>query len=97
MFVKKGALLAVIEDPIYIQLQQDYLTAKSKLVFFEADYNRQKVLNASKSSSDRQFQLAVSEYESQKYLVRSLSEKLQLMGIIPAQLNENNISNENSS
>ena len=90
--ISKGAVLAVLEDASYISLQQDYLTAKSKLVFLEADYNRQKALNASKSSSDRQFQLAVSEYESQKYLVRSLSEKLQLMGIIPAQLNENNIS-----
>jgi cobalt-zinc-cadmium efflux system membrane fusion protein len=90
--VSKGSVLAVLEDASYISLQQDYLTAKSKLVFLEADYNRQKALNASKSSSDRQFQLAATEYESQKYLVKSLSEKLQLMGIVPAQLNENNIS-----
>jgi len=90
--VNKGAVLAVLEDASYVSLQQDYLTAKSKLVFLEADYNRQKALNASKSSSDRQFQLALSEFESQKYLVKSLSEKLQLMGIVPAQLSENNIS-----
>ena len=90
--VSKGAVLAVLEDASYISLQQDYLTAKSKLVFLEADYNRQKALNASKTSSDRQFQLATSEYESQKYLVKSLSEKLQLMGIVPSQLNESNIS-----
>lgn len=90
--VNKGAVLAVLEDASYVSLQQDYLTAKSKLVYLEADYNRQKALNASKSSSDRQFQLALSEFESQKYLVKSLSEKLQLMGIIPAQLSENNIS-----
>ncbi len=90
--VTKGAVLAVLEDASYISLQQDYLTAKSKLVFLEADYNRQKALNASKTSSDRQFQLATSEYESQKYLVKSLHEKLQLMGMVPSQLNENNIS-----
>ena len=90
--VNKGTVLAVLEDASYISLQQDYLTSKSKLVFLEADYNRQKVLNANKTSSDRQFQLALAEFESQKYLVKSLSEKLQLMGIVPAQLNENNIS-----
>lgn len=90
--VNKGDVLAVLEDASYVSLQQDYLTAKSKLVYLEADYNRQKALNVSKSSSDRQFQLALSEFESQKYLVKSLSEKLQLMGIIPAQLSENNIS-----
>jgi cobalt-zinc-cadmium efflux system membrane fusion protein len=90
--VSKGAVLALLEDASYVSLQQDYLTAKSKLVFLEADYNRQKALNVSKTSSDRQFQLATSEYESQKYLVKSLSEKLQLMGIVPTSLNENNIS-----
>jgi cobalt-zinc-cadmium efflux system membrane fusion protein len=90
--VSKGAVLALLEDASYVSLQQDYLTAKSKLVFLEADYNRQKALNVSKTSSDRQFQLATSEYESQKYLVKSLSEKLQLMGIVPSSLNENNIS-----
>jgi cobalt-zinc-cadmium efflux system membrane fusion protein len=90
--VNKGTVLAVLEDASYISLQQDYLTAKSKLVFLEADYNRQKVLNANKTSSDRQFQLALAEFESQKYLVKSLSEKLQLIGIVPAQLSENNIS-----
>ncbi len=90
--VSKGTVLAVLEDASYISLQQDYLTAKTKLVFLEADYNRQKALNTSKTSSDRQFQLATSEYESQKYLVKSLSEKLQLMGLVPSSLNENNIS-----
>jgi len=90
--VSKGTVLAVLEDASYISLQQDYLTAKSKLVFLEVDYNRQKALNTSKTSSDRQFQLATSEYESQKYLVKSLSEKLQLMGMVPSSLNENNIS-----
>ena len=92
MFVKKGNLLAVLEDPSYIELQQDYLTAKSKLVYLEADFNRQRDLNATKSTSDKIFQLARSDYESQKYLTKSLSEKLQLLGLDPLALNENNIS-----
>ncbi len=92
MFVKKGNLLAVMEDPSYIELQQDYLTAKSKLVYLEADFNRQRDLNATKSTSDKIFQLARRDYESQKYLTKSLSEKLKLLGIDPLTLNENNIS-----
>ena len=92
MFVKKGNLLAVMEDPSYIELQQDYLTAKSKLVYLEADFNRQRDLNATKSTSDKIFQLARSDYESQKYLTKSLSEKLKLLGLDPLALNENNIS-----
>ena len=92
MFVKKGALLAVIEDPIYIQLQQDYLTAKSKLAYLDADFVRQRDLNMTKSTSDKIYQLAKSDFESQKYLVKSLQEKLKLIGIDPTQLNETTIS-----
>ena len=92
MFVKKGALLAVIEDPIYIQLQQDYLTAKSRLAYLEADYIRQQDLNMTKSTSDKIYQLAKSDFESQKYLVKSLQEKLKMIGVDPVQLNETSIS-----
>ena len=92
MFVKKGALLAVIEDPTYIQLQQDYLTAKSRLAYLDADFVRQRDLNVTKSTSDKIFQLAKSDFESQKYLVKSLQEKLKLIGIDPTQLNETTIS-----
>lgn len=92
MFVKKASLLAVIEDPIYIQLQQDYLTAKSRLAYLDADYVRQQDLNLTKSTSDKIYQLAKSDFESQKYLVKSLQEKLKLIGIDPTQLNETTIS-----
>ena len=90
--VKKGAVLAVLEDPAYIELQQDYLTAKSKLEYVESDFNRQKLLNETKAVSDKVFQLAKHDFESQKVLVKSLSEKLKLIGLIPSNLNENNIS-----
>jgi cobalt-zinc-cadmium efflux system membrane fusion protein len=92
LLVKKGAVIATLEDPSYIQLQQDYLTAKSKLEFLEADYIRQKGLNETKATSDKIYQLAKSDFESQKYMVKSLSEKLKLIGLNPATLNENNIS-----
>ena len=92
MHISKGEVLAVLEDPQYIQLQQDYLMAKAKLSFSEADFNRQKELNATKANSDKTYQQAKADYESQKVLVKSLSEKLQLIGINPTALNEDNLS-----
>ncbi|MBI4930535.1 MAG: efflux RND transporter periplasmic adaptor subunit [Bacteroidetes bacterium] len=92
MHISKGETIAVMEDQQYIQLQQDYLTAKAKLIFSEAEFNRQKELNQSKASSDKIFQQAQADYTSQKVLVKSLSEKLQLIGINPETLNENNLS-----
>jgi len=90
--VKKGQVLAVLEDPQYVQLQQDYLIAKSKLKFLETDFERQKELNQTKANSDKVFQQARTEYESQKVLVRSLFEKLALIKINANNLRESNIS-----
>ncbi|TDE15259.1 efflux RND transporter periplasmic adaptor subunit [Dyadobacter psychrotolerans] len=90
--VKKGEILAVMEDQQYIQLQQDYLTGKAQLKYLENDYLRQKELNKSKSSSDKIFQQAESDYQSQQIMIRSLSEKLKLAGINPDKLSKENIS-----
>jgi len=92
MRVSKGSVLATVEDQQYIQLQQDYLTAKTKLKFAEADYKRQKGLNATKATSDKLFQQTESEFSSQKILVSSLAEKIRLIGLNPAALTADNIS-----
>ncbi|HUQ66582.1 MAG TPA: efflux RND transporter periplasmic adaptor subunit [Flavitalea sp.] len=92
MAVRKGQAIASMEDPQYIQLQQDYLTAKAKLVYAEQEYNRQKELNQSKASSDKVFQQAQTEYSTVNVLVNSLAEKLRLININPSRLSAANIS-----
>jgi len=94
MQVRKGQVLAVLEDPLYVQLQEDYLVAQSKLGFLEADYKRQQELNQSKANSDKVLQQVKSEYESQQVIVRALSEKLHLININPATLKSANISRQ---
>lgn len=90
--VRKGDVLAVLEDPQYVQLQQDYLTAKARLVYSAGEYERQKQLNVNKAVSDKVFQQATTDYETQRILLRSIGEKLQLIGINPDKLSESNIS-----
>jgi membrane fusion protein, heavy metal efflux system len=92
MHVKKNQVIAVIEDNQYIQLQQDYLTAKAQFGFHESEYRRQKELNESKASSDKVFEQAKSIYQTQKILIRSLAQKIRLINIDPNRLNEDNIS-----
>jgi cobalt-zinc-cadmium efflux system membrane fusion protein len=92
MPISKGEVIAIMEDQLYIQLQQDYLTAKAHFSSIESEYIRQKELNQSKASSDKVFQAAQTEYISQKVLIKSLEEKLKLIGMNPGSLNENNIS-----
>lgn len=92
MHVNKGSVIGVLEDQQYIQLEQDYLTAKTRLTFLEKEYERQQVLNRSKASSDKLFQQTTADYKSQQILLRALAEKLELIGVNAARLNENNIS-----
>lgn len=91
MPVQKGEVIAIMEDQQYIQLQQDYLTAKARIGYLEKEYQRQKDLNESKASSDKVYQLAEAEYRSQKVLITALAQKLQLAGINLNSIGENNI------
>ncbi len=90
--VRKGQAIAVIQDQQYIQMQQDYLTATTKVAYLEKEYERQRDLNQSKATSDKQFQQTESEYRTQQVLARSLNEKLRLIGINPDRLDVNSIS-----
>lgn len=90
--VYKGQILAVLEDMQFIQIQQDYLSAREKELFAEKEYKRQQELNASKASSDKVTELAKVEVETQRINMRSLAQKLELIGINPNRLNANNIS-----
>ena len=92
MRVKKGEIIASMEDQQYIQLQQDYLTAKSKLIYIENEYNRQKELNQSKASSDKIFQQTEMDFKTQKITLSALAEKLRLINVNPESLNESNLS-----
>ncbi len=91
MHINKGEVIAVMQDQQYIQLQQDYLTAKAKITFLEKEYERQKELNQSQASSDKVFQQVESDYRSQRILITSLAEKLKLAGINISRINDSKI------
>ncbi|TLV02167.1 efflux RND transporter periplasmic adaptor subunit [Dyadobacter luticola] len=92
MHVRKGQVLAELEDMQFIQLQQDYLTAKEKFSLAETEFHRQRDLNTSKASSDKVMQQAKSEMETQRILMSALGQKLEVIGISPAKLRADNIS-----
>lgn len=92
MKVKKGEIIATLEDQQYIQIQQDYLIAKIRYNTLEKELFRQKELNENKAGSDKVFENAQSDFLTQKVLVKSLAEKLKLIGINPDKVNENSLS-----
>lgn len=92
MRVQKGEVIAVVEGEQYIQLQQDYLMAKEKLVWLAQEYTRQQELAATQSTPQKSFQMAAAEYSGQQVLVSSLTQKLKLVGLQPAAIHKENIS-----
>lgn len=92
MVVRKGQVIASLEDQQYVQLQQNYLLAKVKLKTVESEYIRQKELNASKASSDKVFQMAEAEFKNARINLKALEQDLQIIGINPDHLDETKIS-----
>lgn len=90
-YVSKGQTLATLENPELVQLQQDYLLAKSNLQYAQQDYSRQKDLNENKASSDKVTQKAFNESQNQNIMMKGMAQKLSAMGINPGSLNANNI------
>jgi membrane fusion protein, heavy metal efflux system len=90
--VRRGEVLATLEDPQYITLQQEYLATKARLEYLSADLARQETLNRDQSSSDKVLQLARAEYQTQQINAKALGEKLKLIGINPERLTVDAIS-----
>ncbi|MEO7989548.1 MAG: efflux RND transporter periplasmic adaptor subunit [Chryseolinea sp.] len=91
MKVRKGDVLAILENQEYIQLQQDYLDNKSKLEFAESEYNRQVELSKENVNATKTLQQSKSQFESLKAMVKGLEAKLHMINISPASLVEGSI------
>lgn len=89
--VKKGQTLFILENPDFVQMQQDYLEAKSQLTYLKSDYERQKNLAQDNVTSQKNFFKAESDYTVTKVKVESLGKKLALMNINPNTLTLENM------
>lgn len=90
--VVKGQLIAIMEDPQYIQLQQDYLGIHNRLDYAAKELARQRELNVSKANSDKTLQQTETEYQNLRIGHAALIEKLKLINISAGSLNGGRIS-----
>ena len=89
--VSQGQTLFVLENPDYLETQQNYLEAKSQLNYLKLDYERQKDLAKENITSQKNYLKAESEYRMIQARYESLRKKLQLMGINPSSVSESNL------
>jgi cobalt-zinc-cadmium efflux system membrane fusion protein len=85
-YVKKGQVLASVKDPAYVQLQENYLSAKAKLIYLQQDIDRQKSLLTQEAVSKKAYQQLQAEYTTNLIQLKALSEQLKLINIQPETL-----------
>ncbi len=79
--VKKGQLLAVIENPMFIDIQQQYLETLAEGEYLKTDFERQEILYKEEVSSAKVYQQAKSSYNSNIAQINAMEAKLRLIGV----------------
>jgi cobalt-zinc-cadmium efflux system membrane fusion protein len=83
-FVRKGDLLATLENPEYIALQQSYIESRAQEEYLEAEFQRQETLASSEAVSQKRLQESKAEYLSMKSRREAAAAQLTLLGFDPA-------------
>ncbi len=87
-WVKKGEGLFVLEGPVIINLQKDYLEAAALYPVLKADFERQKGLVGEEITSQKVFEKVRADYLGAKARLSGLKAQLELLGVDPSRLEE---------
>ncbi len=91
--VRKGDVVAVLQHPDYLEIQQNYLETKSQLKFQTAEYQRQQKLAEEEVNAKKSLQRAESDYQILTSKLNVLKNKLKLMHINIGQLEKGHLVN----
>jgi membrane fusion protein, heavy metal efflux system len=90
--VRKGQVLAYLEHPDIISIQQEFQEKNDELVFLKQDFVRKQTLYDKGVSSGKEFQMAQSKFRSTTSSVNALRLKLRLLGLNTDKIGEGQIS-----
>ncbi len=90
--VKKGQFLVSLENPEFVQMQQDYLDAMEQMKFLKSEHERQKKLMAENITSEKNFLKAESEYKRNLARYNAIRKKLQMLNLDPRAVEDGEIS-----
>lgn len=81
--VRQGSVLATLENPDFITLQQTYLDSHAQTEFLEAEFLRQQALSAEQAASQKKLQQSKADYLSMKSRVEAAAAQLKLLEVEP--------------
>lgn len=79
-YVKKGEVLAIVENIEFLKLQQQYLEARSEFFYYSEDLKRQGGLAIENATSVKKMQQAQRDFQTSEIRFRSLEKQLSLIG-----------------
>lgn len=79
--VEKGEVLATLENPEFIALQQTYLDSHAQNEYLRTEFLRQQTLSQEEASSQKRFQQSKAEYLSMRSRMDAAAAQLALLGI----------------
>lgn len=89
--VDNGTVLAILEHPDYIRMQQDFLEASGKYDYLKKELKRQKTLSEANVSAKKNLEQTQSDYEMAQAQYFASRERLQFLGIDPNNVKSGNI------
>jgi cobalt-zinc-cadmium efflux system membrane fusion protein len=78
--VRKGQVVAVLESPDYLQIQQRYIELDARVQYLRDEFNRQQTLMKENAVSKKTYLQAQSEYKTSLSIYNGLIEQLKLLG-----------------
>ncbi|MCF0203490.1 MAG: efflux RND transporter periplasmic adaptor subunit [Bacteroidaceae bacterium] len=90
-FVEKGAVIATLSNPEFIELQQNYIEALAQTEYLESEYLRQQKLSDNDAASKKKMQQSKAEYLTMKSRKESTAVRLKQLGINPQTIINNGI------
>jgi cobalt-zinc-cadmium efflux system membrane fusion protein len=90
-YVKKGEVMAYLENPEFIEYQQEYLEIAAELEYDQQELARQKTLFVSNAGIEKNVQKMQSEVKQNTAKLKGLSKRLAYLGIKASDLTTDNI------
>ncbi len=90
-YVKKGIIMAYLENPEFIRLQQQYLEVAADLVYDRQELNRQRKLLQANAGIEKNVQKLQSTINMKTATLKGIAKQLNYLGIRVEQLTTDNI------
>lgn len=90
-YVHKGTVLATLENPEFIALQQTYLDSHAQYEYLRTEFQRQQTLSREEASSQKRFQQSKAEYLSMRSRMDAAAAQLALLEVDTASLLKNGL------